>query len=166
MVFSLPVVGPLLHRAKQTGYDRAGMLVPSLSNVLLRKKIVADAARQEVEMKQRLKLAREERMQAEADRAAGTDADPQAAEKRRDEAADIIQQRARAKAFRKQLLADGVYWSGGARRGGNPMARCGGYPMPSSTAMGRGLQCAVLDGISCGAVKSCLTKPPQAMIAT
>ena len=42
LAFRLPVIGPLIHGAKPTGYDQTGALVPQLSSGLIREKLRAD----------------------------------------------------------------------------------------------------------------------------
>jgi hypothetical protein len=66
LVFNVPIVGPALHRSKPTGYDKAGMLVPLLSNTLIRAKL-----QQEHEEEEAAAAAEEKKYEYEAVIASG-----------------------------------------------------------------------------------------------
>ena len=93
LVYSLPVVGPLMHGALATGYDRAGALCPKLSTKLLRLKIEADK-----KLYQRAKSLKE--TEEVLLHAYGGD---------KAKAAEVIQNRVRRRAMRNELLGNTAY---------------------------------------------------------
>lgn len=97
LAFALPVVGPLLHKAKPTGYDQSGALVPQLSAALMRQKIDNDKVEALEKKKFAHMLVREtSRLGGDANRAA-----------------EKIQKRVRGRMARANVLADITYFSGG-----------------------------------------------------
>ena len=110
LVFNLPVIGALLHGAKMTGYDRSGALVPQLTSALLRKKIIADAAASAAEVDLQDEIEQMVHAGQKAGAKAGTAISDSMA---KENAVVLIQRRARHRALRKKLIADGIYWSGG-----------------------------------------------------